>query len=389
MGFNIGYAAGGGAAALKDLVAQRFEQAQLEEQMRARQVEEARLADQLKLQKQQEARVKEFQDKQFDDLKSNREDARVKALQENFVPGDPVDPDTKALMEAHGYGGMLRTKQMNGPDAALGLDPSQITGNPTDAQPTTPLSPEGVLTTTARGGTKWLSQRASEQARADNAAANQAAAEERAAADRASREAMAHEGNLTRQTIAGLTIAGANERAATAADAKKSAADAKAAESQKAANDTRSELNRLAQELYDDGSLSSAVGPLDARTWSVMPTTVDFQKRATRLKALLSLEGRSKLKGRELDQRGDVGEQCHIARLRDGRRHLQEGTQTHYRQHVRQRAGHVDRCGWFLTGHAYAHAAQPQDRSDPYANVFGRWRNVEIIDATEEAQQRS
>lgn len=64
-----------------------------------------------------------------------------------------------------------------------------------------------------------------------------------------------------------------------------------------AAQTTRDEVNRLAQEIHDDPYLASNIGVMDARTPTVRAGSVDFQSRVARLKALLSLENRSKLKG--------------------------------------------------------------------------------------------
>jgi hypothetical protein len=59
----------------------------------------------------------------------------------------------------------------------------------------------------------------------------------------------------------------------------------------------RDELFNLAQGLMDDPQLSRSVGVVDSMLPDVRPEAKDFTNRQKRLKALLSLEGRSQLKG--------------------------------------------------------------------------------------------
>lgn len=75
-------------------------------------------------------------------------------------------------------------------------------------------------------------------------------------------------------------------------DKEKSAADAK-----KAAEGQRGEVARLAQEVMNDPNLSHVLGPLAGVTPSMREGSIALDSKIKRLNSMLSLEGRSALKG--------------------------------------------------------------------------------------------
>lgn len=84
---------------------------------------------------------------------------------------------------------------------------------------------------------------------------------------------------------------------AEAAEDKLEATRAERAKSETERSAARTDVSVLAQELKSDPLKNRAVGPLQGRIPTLRGDTKDFDNRVNRLKAMLSLENRSKLKG--------------------------------------------------------------------------------------------
>lgn len=247
------------------------------------------------------------------DLEGERDYRRLSNIGETSLPGDVIDPATAGRMREAGLGSVLRMRAAQPADEGAGVladAASNAPGTGVLAEPPKPsvlklASPEATV---SRGGSRFLAARAAGEERAQMAADAAAArldaagqtAQARADAAQQQREFMASQNAANRgntMAIAQLAQSGQNERAAAAKEAKQSALDEKKATADTSAKESRDEVRRLAEEIRDDPQLSSVIGPMDARTTTVLPASAGLESRITRLQKLLALDSRSKLKG--------------------------------------------------------------------------------------------
>jgi hypothetical protein len=215
-----------------------LERALVEREVQKRQA----MLDALKaLQEAQEARVAGDSKRNFEALEHEREGDRVAREVEYDMPDDALDAASVERRRKHGYGGSVRViPGVSRPSlrAVAGL-PESLGGDPPTVNPVEwAKDPDATV---ARGGTRYLTAKAAQEAREAQAEAARAAAKERADADRASREALTRDGNATRAAIAQQ---GAASRAQAAAE-KREAAAAKEAE-KKAEKDAEQARKRQA-----------------------------------------------------------------------------------------------------------------------------------------------
>lgn len=146
--------------------------------------------EELAFRREQEGRIADAQRQAQDDLANQREFTRAGTITENALPGDPADAATRAILERQGYGGQIRKV------------PGVVMQGPlpeTQTEADRPTSPD---TFEMRGGSKYLSARAAEDARSAEAEANRQAAAERAAAEEAGRNERAQAANELKALIA-------------------------------------------------------------------------------------------------------------------------------------------------------------------------------------------
>jgi hypothetical protein len=241
-------------------------------------------AGDLGLRREQEARIAQAQQQAQQDLEHQREFGRATTIAENAIPGDPTDEATYQLLQRQGYVGQARKV------------PGVMMRGPLPETQTEADRPTGPDTYEMRGGSKYLSARAAEEARAAQAEAAQGAAAERAQADRDLKEMIARlaaSGHAESRTLSDelkrMQIGMLGEKIDTAQKEKVDKATAVAA--------GRAKVRELAQGLIDDPALNAISGPMAARTPDLLPASVDAARRLSQLVNSLSVEERSKLKG--------------------------------------------------------------------------------------------
>jgi hypothetical protein len=142
------------------------------------------------LQRQRERRIDADADANRASLQGERDFRRAGVIASSALPDDPIDADTRALLEAQGFGGQVRTVPgVLSQGQHLGVDETGVD------QYAVNQAPERYA---MRGGQSYLNARAAEEARAAQAAAAQQAAAERAG-----------DTNQTRMLIAGMAAQGA------------------------------------------------------------------------------------------------------------------------------------------------------------------------------------
>jgi hypothetical protein len=236
---------------------------------------------QLLLQRDQENRVAEAQHRAQSDLEQEREFRRAGTIADNALPDDAVDEDTRKLLTRQGFGGQV--KQV----------PGILMQGPLQEGEARASSPDSYA---MRGGSKYLSARAAEDARAAQATEAEAGRNERAQAANEVRTLLAQiaasgraDSTALRNDLLRIQTALAQDKLDTNQKAKTDAASAIAT--------TRSQIRDLAQGLMNDPALDSISGVIDANTPNLRPSTRDAYNRYQQLKNMLTLEQRSKLKG--------------------------------------------------------------------------------------------
>lgn len=190
---RYGFTSPGGMAgnAIQEFLMQRaMQERQMQMDALAKRAQEAEIGQrdqQMALQRQQEERIAQAQRQQQSDLEQERRFRRAGTIAENALPDDPVDDATRALMTEQGYGGQVRQV------------PGILMQGPLQEGEERPSSPE---TYAMRGGSRYLSQRAAEDARAGQAEETRAAREAEAERDRQFR---AEQGEANRALRGGLT----------------------------------------------------------------------------------------------------------------------------------------------------------------------------------------
>lgn len=266
------------------LVQRALQQRQQQMDALAQQQQEAEIGQrdqQLHLQQEQERRIAEAQRQQQSDLEQERQFRRAGTIAENALPGDQVDDPTRALLTQQGYGGQMAQV------------PGVLMQGPLQEGEERPSSPDNYQ---MRGGSKYLNQRAAEDARAALAEENRAAADERAQHDRELRELIARmqasgsaESRSLSNELKRLQISMAGDKIEAGQKAKGDAATA--------VKTGRQTIRDLAQGLYDDSDLDAIAGGFAARMPTVRENSVDAEARLKQLISQLSLESRGKLKG--------------------------------------------------------------------------------------------
>jgi hypothetical protein len=297
----VSVGAAGGNALEQFFIKRALEERQqmLDAQNRQKNAADIRQRDeQLRLQRDQEARQAEAQKAAQQNLEQEREFRRASTISENALPGDEYDAPTADILKRQGFGNQLKT--LPGAPASLGFGVLEQAEQPAEGTGVLAQSPApGILMpaqderTVARGGSKYLAQRTAAEERAAQAEAARVAREEDA---QRQREFVGTQNELNRQTT--RAIAEGNQ--AIRRDLAQSKADEKAAASAKvdeAAANTRREVQVLIDNLSNHGSLNAVVGPIDSRTPTFLPGSVEAERMIGRLNSLLSLNERSKLKG--------------------------------------------------------------------------------------------
>lgn len=184
----------GARGALQEMIMERLKAQAVQREIDQQQVENTQKDRALTLNETQEARMKDFQNKQFEDLAFNREDAQVRGLAEDSMPGDAIDPATAGLIQKHGRGGMLRTLTTPGAKGvtleATGGQIPGLMGAPPVTGPTN-ADESALQSTVSRGGSKYLAARTAADERAAQQQTSLDAQNERATADREMRETIA------------------------------------------------------------------------------------------------------------------------------------------------------------------------------------------------------
>lgn len=147
---------------------QRFLEEQQAEELRQRE-------EQIQLQRQQEERIGKDSEANRNALENQRQFGRATTIAENALPDDAVDDATRKLLEAQGFGGQVKRTPgivVQGPqiDEQDGVPIYDVNAQPDSYK--------------MRGGSKYLSARAAEDARAAQAKETEAGRNERADSDR-------------------------------------------------------------------------------------------------------------------------------------------------------------------------------------------------------------
>jgi hypothetical protein len=185
MGYSLGFGAAGASDALRDIIKQRLQEAQLQEGIRTNKAHEAETA------REHDLRDAEFKDtkKRLDTAELNR---RGMQLGMGRTPaGDVNDEAAKALDSA----GFLVTHNN------ATLPSTQMTGTGL-GQLVTKQVDSGPGFNHFEGGAQYQTDRQAATDKDENLKAQMAFQTEQKGADRASREAIAADNNLTRQTVA-------------------------------------------------------------------------------------------------------------------------------------------------------------------------------------------
>jgi hypothetical protein len=185
----------------------------------------------LGLRRQQEARIAEAQAQQQKDLEQEREFRRASVLAENAIPGDPIDPDTKGVMERQGFGGAMRTIPGQPASEGFGVlesleQPAPGAGVLQNSPPPGILQPAQPERTIARGGSKYLSARQAAEERAAQAAEARAAREAEGERNRQFRGEQGEANRALREDLARASASGRGETTALRNDLLRTQVDA-------------------------------------------------------------------------------------------------------------------------------------------------------------------
>lgn len=243
----------------------------------------------LKLRQGQEARIAGAQAETIKDAENQRNFTRANTISENALPGDAVDDPTRSLLTTQGFGG-----QMTKVPGIVAQGPQTGTDDNGVPQYQVNQSPDSY---TMRGGSKYLSARAAEDARAAQAAATAAAAKDRADADRASRDQNAADALAGRADSQGLRnqltemqIQGMQDKRDATAKAQGDAANA--------VKTSRQGVRDLAQSILSDPALDGITGALQGRRDTFFDgKAIDEKTRLDQLIGQLSLQARGQMKG--------------------------------------------------------------------------------------------
>lgn len=234
----------------------------------------------LDLRRQQEKRIAEHQTKTFEGLEQDRAAKRAETRYANQVPGMILDEATMAEQDAQGLEGTFTRV----PGVAAGTDDS---GEPlTDAQP---------AYGTAHGGSRYLSARAAEEARAAEGGLNRDARAVEGEANRELRELIARlgaSGDAASQQLSNQL----KQLQIDTLQTKNETADNTAAKDKKSAVDTASfNISQIDRMLTHPG-LPKATGALDPRKMYDQEA-IDFNSIRNQLVAALTLPNLGTLKG--------------------------------------------------------------------------------------------
>lgn len=222
---------------------------------------------------------------QLESLSEVRANQRADRVAGNLLPGQDISNEDAAALTAGGLGSLVRAPkmvesipQMSVSDVAAGrLLSTRFTGT---------YGQNAALDKAERDLAEHEADRTFRAEQADLARRDKA---EQAQRDRDLRRDVA---NMGAQAAAGsralMDEIRRDKLETTQSERDKATKQAQAA---------RTEVGDLARELYNDPSLSAAVGPVSSMMPTVRGTTRDFENRVARLKGMLSLQNRQLLKG--------------------------------------------------------------------------------------------